>query len=89
MTRRPRILVVDDEEHLAAGISENLEAEGYATDVAHDGEQGLAKIRAGSYDLVVLDVMMPKQNGLEVCETMLSEADGIRNPARAPVASPS
>ncbi len=78
MSRQPRILVVDDEEHLAAGISENLQAEGYATDVAHDGEQGLEKIRGGDYDLVVLDVMMPKQNGLEVCETMRSE--GLQTP---------
>jgi two-component system alkaline phosphatase synthesis response regulator PhoP len=78
MSRQPRILVVDDEEHLAAGISENLQAEGYATDVAHDGEKGLVKIRSGDYDLVVLDVMMPKQNGLEVCETMRRE--GLQTP---------
>jgi two-component system alkaline phosphatase synthesis response regulator PhoP len=78
MSERPRILVVDDEEHLAAGISENLEAEGYVTDVAHDGEEGLAKIRAGDYDLVLLDVMMPELNGLEVCETMRSE--GLQTP---------
>ena len=72
------ILVVDDEEHLAAGISENLVAEGYKTDVAHDGEQALAKIRANTFDLIVLDVMMPKIDGLKVCEEI--RADGLQTP---------
>ncbi len=63
-----RILVVDDEEHLAAGIRENLQAEGYDTEVAHDGEEGLAKVSAGAFDLILLDVMMPKLDGLKVCE---------------------
>jgi len=72
------ILVVDDEEHLAAGISENLVAEGYKTDVAHDGEQALAKIRANTFDLIVLDVMMPKIDGLKVCEEI--RADGQQTP---------
>jgi two-component system alkaline phosphatase synthesis response regulator PhoP len=78
MSSRARILVVEDEEHLAAGISENLEAEGYATEVAHDGEEGLVKIRAGTYDLVLLDVMMPKLDGLEVCAAM--RRDGLTTP---------
>ena len=72
------ILVVDDEEHLAAGISENLVAEGYKTDVAHDGEQALAKIRANTFDLIVLDVMMPKIDGLKGCEEI--RADGLQTP---------
>jgi two-component system alkaline phosphatase synthesis response regulator PhoP len=78
MSPRARILVVEDEEHLAAGISENLEAEGYATEVAHDGEDGLVKVRAGTYDLVLLDVMMPKLDGLEVCAAM--RRDGLTTP---------
>lgn len=78
MSPRARILVVEDEAHLAAGISENLEAEGYAAEVAHDGAEGLAKIRAGNYDLVLLDVMMPKLNGLEVCEAI--RRDGLQTP---------
>jgi two-component system alkaline phosphatase synthesis response regulator PhoP len=78
MSRRARILVVDDEAHLAAGISENLEAEGYVADVAHDGAEGLDKIRAKAYDLVLLDVMMPKLNGLEVCEAI--RRDGLQTP---------
>jgi len=79
MNRAPaRILVVDDEEHLAAGIRENFIAEGYKTDVAHDGEQGLAKIRGGAFDLIVLDVMMPKLDGLRVCEKI--RAEGLQTP---------
>ena len=79
MSRTPaRILVVDDEEHLAAGIRENLQAEGYDTEIAHDGEQGLKKIRAGSFDLILLDVMMPKLDGLKVCEEI--RADGLQTP---------
>ena len=49
-----RILIVDDEAHLAEGIRENLEAEGYQTEVAHDGRAGLERIRAQSFDLVLL-----------------------------------
>jgi two-component system alkaline phosphatase synthesis response regulator PhoP len=73
--RAGRILVVDDEDHLVQGISENLNAEGYETAVAHDGYEGLEMIRNGSYDLILLDVMMPKLNGLEVCETIRSEGN--------------
>ena len=62
-----RVLIVDDEINLAEGIRENLEIEGYSTDVAHDGAEGLEKLRAESFDLVLLDVMMPKLDGLQVC----------------------
>lgn len=78
MSEAARILVVDDEAHLADGVRENLEAEGYETDVAYDGEEGLAKIRARRFDLVVLDVMMPKRDGVEVCEQIRGE--GIQTP---------
>jgi two-component system alkaline phosphatase synthesis response regulator PhoP len=73
-----RILVVDDEAHLADGIRENLEAEGYRTDVAHDGAAGLARLRAEPFDLVVLDVMMPSMDGLEL--TAQLRRDGIQTP---------
>ncbi len=71
--RPARILVVDDEAHLAEGIRENLEAEGYETEVAHDGADGLEKARGRRFDLILLDVMMPKMNGLEVCEAIRAE----------------
>jgi len=73
-----RILVVDDEAHLAAGIRENLEAEGYRTDVAHDGVAGLERLRAHEFDLVVLDVMMPNMDGVELCARLRRE--GIQTP---------
>jgi two-component system alkaline phosphatase synthesis response regulator PhoP len=73
-----RILVVDDEAHLAAGIRENLEAEGYRTDVAHDGGAGLDRLRAEPFDLVVLDIMMPNMDGLELCAQLRRE--GIQTP---------
>ncbi len=73
-----RILVIDDEEHLAAGIRENLQAEGYQTDVAHNGAQGLAKVHAGVFDLILLDVMMPELDGLRVCEEI--RAAGLQTP---------
>ncbi len=78
MSRTPRVLVVDDEAHLADGISENLEAEGYLAEVAHDGAEGLEKIRKGDFDLVLLDVMMPKLDGLEVCKRI--RAEGLQTP---------
>jgi two-component system, OmpR family, alkaline phosphatase synthesis response regulator PhoP len=68
-----RILVVDDEAHLADGIRENLEAEGYRTDVAYDGLHGLEAARACDFDLIILDVMMPRMDGLDVCETLRRE----------------
>ena len=72
------ILVVDDEAHLATGIRENLEAEGYRAEVAHDGMTGLERLRAEPFDLVVLDVMMPNMDGLELCAQL--RRDGIQTP---------
>ena len=73
MSAAARILIVDDEAHLAAGISENLEAEGYTTVLAHDGMSGLEKARSEHFDLILLDIMMPQLNGLELCETLRRE----------------
>ncbi len=73
LTQAARILVVDDEAHLADGIRENLEAEGYATEVAYDGQQGLDAVLDGDFDLLVLDVMMPKMDGVELCARLRAE----------------
>ena len=62
-----RVLIVDDEINLAEGIRENLEIEGYMTAVAHDGAEGLERLLNEDFDLVLLDVMMPKLDGLQVC----------------------
>jgi len=78
VTRTARILVVDDETHLADGIRENLQAEGYDTAVAYDGAAGLDLIRAERFDLAILDVMMPEMDGLELCGSM--RRDGIQTP---------
>jgi heavy metal response regulator len=61
-----RILVVEDEPKVASFVRRALEAEHHAVDVATDGQAGLAKAVAGAYDLVVLDVMLPKRDGLAV-----------------------
>jgi two-component system, OmpR family, alkaline phosphatase synthesis response regulator PhoP len=73
-----RILIVDDEAHLAEGIRENLDAEGYRTSVAHDGAAGLELLRTEPFDLVVLDVMMPNMDGLELCARL--RVEGIQTP---------
>jgi two-component system, OmpR family, alkaline phosphatase synthesis response regulator PhoP len=75
MNHRAQILIVDDESHLADGIAENLQAEGYDTQVANDGEAGLKKAREGDFDLLILDVMMPRLDGLRLCETLRGEGD--------------
>lgn len=75
--QRPRILVAEDEEMLALGISENLEAEGYAPKVAGDGAAALALARAEPFDLILLDVMMPKLDGYAVCETLRREGNEV------------
>ncbi|MEN9727115.1 MAG: hypothetical protein RL434_1481 [Pseudomonadota bacterium] len=77
MKHTPRILIVDDETHLADGIRENLDAEGYETTVAYDGEQGLSALRDQQFDLAVLDVMMPRLNGLELCAAVRREGNQV------------
>src|SRR5436853_3922126 len=67
-----RILVVEDEPKVASFVRRALEAEHHAVDVACDGEAGLASAVAGAYDLVVLDVMLPKRDGLAVVRELRS-----------------
>ena len=64
----PKILVVDDEQNMRTGLKDNLEFEGYEVDTANDGEQGLKKIIDNTYNLIILDVMMPKKSGFDVCK---------------------
>ena len=63
----PRILVVDDERVMVKGIKFNLENEGYQVDTGSDGEEAVDKARVGQYDLIILDLMMPKIDGLQAC----------------------
>jgi two-component system, OmpR family, alkaline phosphatase synthesis response regulator PhoP len=64
------LLVVEDDPHLAAGVAENLRAEGYEVATASDGEQALGWLAAQTCALVVLDVMLPGINGFEVCRAL-------------------
>ncbi len=68
-----RILVVDDEKRLAAGLKKGLEAEGFATDIALTGTDGLWMARENPYDAIVLDIMLPGLNGYKVCATLREE----------------
>ena len=63
-----KILVVDDERLLVKGIKFNLENEGYTVDACYDGESAVNMARTGGYDLVILDLMMPKKDGLQACQ---------------------
>jgi two-component system OmpR family response regulator len=68
-----RVLVVEDEVHLAEAITEGLTAEGFDVDAVHDGIDGLWRAREGSYDAIVLDVLLPGMNGYRVCKTLREE----------------
>jgi len=71
--RRVRVLVVEDEELLAAAVADGLIAEGFDVDVSHDGPDGLWRAREGSYDAIVLDVLLPGMHGYKVCRTLRDE----------------
>jgi two-component system alkaline phosphatase synthesis response regulator PhoP len=62
-----RILLVEDEEDLRMTLTDRLKSEGYVPECAADGAEGLKKALQGSYDLIILDVMMPNKNGFDVC----------------------
>ncbi len=62
-----KILVVDDEKVLVKGIKFNLESEGYQVEVGYDGQQAVDLARGGAFDLILLDLMMPKIDGLQAC----------------------
>src|SRR5216110_2339197 len=68
-----RVLVVEDERTIAESVAVRLRAEGFAVDLAHDGPDAVAAARAGRPDLVVLDVMLPGYDGLEVCRRIQAE----------------
>lgn len=63
----PKILVVDDEKVMVKGIKFNLENEGYQVEAGYDGEEAVEKARSGRFDLIILDLMMPRIDGLQAC----------------------
>jgi len=67
---RPRILIIEDERGLTDVLTYNLQREGYDTVVAHDGQEGLRKAQMQLPDLIILDLMLPSLDGLEVCREL-------------------
>ncbi|MET8974262.1 response regulator transcription factor [Streptomyces sp. NPDC004539] len=65
-----RLLIVEDEKRLAQSLARGLTAEGYAVDVVHDGREGLHRATEGTYDLLILDIMLPGLNGYRVCAAL-------------------
>lgn len=74
---KPRILVVDDDERIAASVRRSLTYDGYDVSVVHDGSAAIDAVRAGPPDLVVLDLMLPGIDGLEVCRRLRAAGDDV------------
>ena len=70
-----RILVVDDEKLIVKGIRFSLEQDGYSVDCAYDGEEALKLAKENAYDMILLDVMLPKHDGFEVCQQIREYSD--------------
>lgn len=68
-----RVLIVDDERGFTRSLQRGLAAEGFAVDVAHDGDRGLDMARFGDYDAIVLDIMLPRRNGYDVVTALRAE----------------
>ena len=65
-----KVLVVDDEKLIVKGIRFSLEQDGMEVDCAYDGEEALNKAKSNSYDMILLDIMLPKMDGFEVCQAI-------------------
>jgi DNA-binding response OmpR family regulator len=72
------ILIVEDEPAMQLGLKDNLEMESYSVALAGDGETGLAMIKSGNYDLILLDVMLPKISGFDICKE--ARSSGVKTP---------
>ena len=73
-----RILLVEDEPAIAAGVQDDLELEGYDVELVTDGAAAAEKGIQGQFDLILLDVMLPKKDGFTVCREL--RAAGVRTP---------
>jgi two-component system copper resistance phosphate regulon response regulator CusR len=73
-----RIMLVEDEPRVARFVAKGLRERGFAVDIARDGEEALYKVSINEYDLIILDVMLPRKDGFEVCRELRGE--GIKTP---------
>jgi two-component system phosphate regulon response regulator PhoB len=80
MALLPHVLIVEDEEALSATLKYNLEKEGYSVSLAHDGEEALMLAEEKQPDLVLLDWMLPKQPGIEVCRRLRARQETRNTP---------
>ena len=71
-----RILIVEDEPEIVLSLQEDLSRQGYETEVAADGKQAVARGCEGSWDLILLDIMLPKLDGFDVCREL--RRSGVR-----------
>ena len=69
-----RILIIEDEKKIASFMKRGLKEEGYAADIASDGEEGLFLADTNPYDLIILDLMLPKMDGYKVCGLLKNDA---------------
>jgi DNA-binding response OmpR family regulator len=76
MSQKKRLLIVEDDEAIATGLSLNLRLAGHESAIVRDGDEALAEIEAQDFDLVLLDINLPRRNGLEVLQT-LRAADNL------------
>jgi heavy metal response regulator len=72
-----RILIIEDENKIASFIRRGLKEEGYSADIARDGEEGHYKATTQEYDLIILDLMLPKMDGLSLCRKLREEKLGV------------
>lgn len=73
-----KILIVEDDKSIVRGLTDNLKKENFDVESSTDGERAYAMAKAGSYDLIILDIMLPKMNGLDICKQL--RKDGVQTP---------
>src|SRR6185369_15668308 len=73
-----RVLVIEDEPGLVMALTQRLSSEGYEIETAKDGERGLALGVSGPFDVIILDLMLPRKNGFDICRDLRQQ--GVRTP---------
>src|SRR5262245_57904690 len=73
----PKALIIEDDEAMAVALRDGFQYEGFAVTVARDGETGLKLATTESPDVIILDVMLPKMSGLDVCKRIRSSGDNV------------